>query len=123
MLRHKCPPSELRELIARGEFRYHQPPATTRFRRGCAGAGSCLIPPIPQWVHNLVAGMTSPFCSWTCLCLSLIWLQMSLINAALEFLRVGVPLQLVRRRELEEEERPIEGECTLGAISIRMFAF
>ncbi|KAH8265331.1 hypothetical protein KR038_004312 [Drosophila bunnanda] len=67
--------------------------------------------------------MTSPFGSWSCLCLSLIWLQLSLINAGLEFLRVGVPLRLVRRRELEEEERPIEGECTLGAISVRMFAF
>ncbi|KAH8362237.1 hypothetical protein KR200_001384 [Drosophila serrata] len=67
--------------------------------------------------------MTSPIGSWTCLCLSLIWLQLSLINAGLEFLRVRVPLQLVRLRELEEEERPIEAECTLGAISVRMFAF
>lgn len=42
--------------------------------------------------------------------------------------RPGVPqgfrtLQLVRLREIEDEEREIEGECTLGAISIRMFAF
>ncbi|KAH8418470.1 hypothetical protein KR009_004709 [Drosophila setifemur] len=67
--------------------------------------------------------MTSPFVSCSCFCFSLLWLQLSLVNACLEFLQESVPLQLVRHRQLEDEERLIEGECTLGAISIRMFAF
>ncbi|XP_016991125.1 uncharacterized protein LOC108053069 [Drosophila rhopaloa] len=67
--------------------------------------------------------MTSPFGGVTCFWLSLIWLQLTLINAGLEFLREFVPLNLVRLRQIEEEEREFEGECTLGAISIRMFAF
>ncbi|XP_017058557.1 uncharacterized protein LOC108099505 [Drosophila ficusphila] len=67
--------------------------------------------------------MTAPFGGGTSFWLCLIWLQLGLINAALEFLRVFVPLNLVRLREIDDEERDIEGECTFGAISIRMFAF
>ncbi|KAH8354155.1 hypothetical protein KR084_001778 [Drosophila pseudotakahashii] len=67
--------------------------------------------------------MTSPFDGAACFWLSIIWLQLGLINAGLEFLKTFVPLPLVRLREIEEEEREIEGECSLGAISIRMFAF
>ncbi|KAH8306238.1 hypothetical protein KR018_004946 [Drosophila ironensis] len=67
--------------------------------------------------------MTCFLDTWICVCISLIWLQVSLINDFLEFLRTAVPLRLVRLRELEEEERTMEGECTLGAMSIRMFAF
>ncbi|XP_017073423.1 uncharacterized protein LOC108109434 [Drosophila eugracilis] len=67
--------------------------------------------------------MTSPFDGGAGLCLSLIWIQLAVINAALEFLKDFVPLSLVRQRQIEDEEREFEGECTLGAISIRMFAF
>ncbi|XP_039150749.1 uncharacterized protein LOC27206476 isoform X1 [Drosophila simulans] len=63
--------------------------------------------------------MTSPFDGVACLWLSLIWIQLGLINAGLEFLKDFVPLHLVRLREIEDEEREIQGECTLGAISIR----
>ncbi|KRK03185.1 uncharacterized protein LOC6536225 isoform X1 [Drosophila yakuba] len=62
--------------------------------------------------------MTSPFDGVACFWLSLIWIQLGLINAGLEFLKDFVPLHLVRLREIEDEERAIEGECTLGAISI-----
>ncbi|XP_016960025.1 uncharacterized protein LOC108031293 [Drosophila biarmipes] len=67
--------------------------------------------------------MTSPFDGAACFWLAIIWLQLGLINAGLDFLRACVPLPLVRLREIEDEERDIEGECTLGAISVRMFAF
>ncbi|XP_032577229.1 uncharacterized protein LOC6607253 isoform X2 [Drosophila sechellia] len=67
--------------------------------------------------------MTSPFDGVACLWLSLIWIQLGLINAGLQFLMDFVPLRLVRLREIEDDEQEIQGECTLGAISIRMFAF
>jgi len=100
-----------------------------RFQRGRGELSTYLIPPIPQrlytpqWVPKLVGGMTSPFDGIACFWLSLVWIQLGIINAGLEFLKDFVPLQLVRLREIEDEEREIEGECTLGAISIRMFAF
>ncbi|KAH8332730.1 hypothetical protein KR074_009594 [Drosophila pseudoananassae] len=67
--------------------------------------------------------MPSPPDSWTCLFFWLIWLQVSLLNAALDFLQTAVPLPLVRHRQLEDDERTMAGECTLGALSIRMVAF
>lgn len=67
--------------------------------------------------------MPSPPDSWTCFFFSLIWLQVSLLNAALNFLQTAVPLRLVRHRQLEDDERTMTRECTLGALSIRMFAF
>ncbi|BFF89833.1 uncharacterized protein DMAD_08501 [Drosophila madeirensis] len=62
-------------------------------------------------------------CTCTCLFLTLVWLQLSLINAFLEFLQMAVPLHLVRQRDLEDAEQHMAAECTLGAISIRMIAF
>ncbi|KRF99297.1 uncharacterized protein Dwil_GK27436 [Drosophila willistoni] len=60
------------------------------------------------------------FNTGTCLCLSLVWLQLSLVNMLLDYLKTTVPLSLVRQRQLDETEETMQGECTLGAISVWM---